>query len=181
MTTYRTCCNTNTCVEIVPSKCVTYTGTSTVDGPIDKAFTCTPNLNDIINLFDDDLKEIIAKAGVSKSALDAASTACGNTVVNTSVLPTYTINTARYSESEVIVQLVGVICALQKQLNYLKNEDTATDSGNVFWLELPLDQDFKTWLSINGACIITQPCVVGGNISTLRQLLQAIITKICSL
>jgi hypothetical protein len=168
-------------VEIVPSKCVTYTGTSTVGGPIDKEFTCTPNLNDIINLFDDDLKELIEKAGISKTALDAASSTCGTTVVNTSALSTYSINDTRYSQSEVIIQLVGVICNLQKRVNYLKTKAEATDSGNVFWLDLPLDQDFKTWLSVNGACLLTQPCAIGGNITTLRMLLQTIISKICSL
>jgi hypothetical protein len=76
--------------------------------------------------------------------------------------------------------LLNVVCALQKQVNYLKSENATTDSGNVFWLDLPLDQDFKTWLTVNGDCILTQPCVPAGGITNLRLLLQAMITTICS-
>jgi len=101
-------------------------------------------------------------------------------LVNTASLSTYEINNTRYVQSEVVVQLLNVVCALQKQVNYLKNKNATTDSGNVFWLDLPLDQDFKTWLSVNGTCILTEPCVPAGGITTLRGLLQAMITKICS-
>jgi hypothetical protein len=174
------CCEVNTCVEIVPSKCVKYTGTPTTDGPIDKEFNCTPYLNDIIGLFDDDLKEIIEKIGISKTALDAANTSCGLSLVNTATLDTYDINTNSYSQSEVIVQLLTVICNLKKEVNYLKNGNTTTNSGNVFWLDLPLDADFKNFITLNGSCLIDQPCVPAGGITTLRLLLQAMITKLCS-
>ena len=174
------CCEPNNCVEIIPSKCVKYTGTPTTNGPIDTEFTCTPYLNDVINLFDDDLKEIIEKIGINKTALDNANTSCGLGLVNTAALTTYTVNNTRYVESEVVVQLLNVVCALQKQVNYLKSGDVTTNSGNVFWLDLPLDLNFKTWLSVNGQCILDEPCVPAGGIIDLRGLLQALITKLCS-
>jgi len=177
---HKPCCEPNNCGEIIPSKCVKYTGTPTTNGPIDKEFECTPYLNDVIHLFDDNFKDIIEKIGISKSALDNANTSCGLGLVNTSSLTTYTVNDTRYVQSEVVVQLLNVVCALQKQVNYLKNENATTDSGNVFWMDLPLDQDFKTWLTVNGQCILTEPCVPAGGITTLRGLLQAMITKLCT-
>lgn len=180
MSQYKPCCEPNNCVEIVPSKCVKYTGTTTDNGPIDKAFACPPYLNDVVKLFDDDLKEIIEKLGISKTALDAANTSCGLNLVNTSSLTTYEINDTRYVQSEVVVQLLTVVCALQKQVNYLQSKDATVNSGNVFWLDLPIDQDFKNFLSTSGSCILTQPCVPAGGITNLRQLLQAMITQICS-
>ena len=119
------CCEPNNCVEIIPSKCVKYTGTPTTNGPIDTEFTCTPYLNDVINLFDDDLKEIIEKIGINKTALDNANTSCG----------------------------LGLVIT---------------------------DLNFKTWLSVNGQCILDEPCVPAGGIIDLRGLLQALITKLCS-
>ena len=38
---YKPCCEPNNCGEIIPSKCVKYTGTPTTNGPIDTEFTCT--------------------------------------------------------------------------------------------------------------------------------------------
>lgn len=180
MTTNKKCCEPNTCVEIVPSKCVKYTGTPTDGGPIDKEFNCTPYLNDIIGLFDDDLKDIIAKIGVNKTSLDSANTACGLGLVNTANLSTYEVNSNSYAQGEVIVQLLNVICALQKEVNYLKNGSATTNTQNVFWLDLPLDQNFKNFITTSGSCLITQPCVPAGGITTLRLLLQAMITKLCT-
>lgn len=177
---HKPCCEPNNCGEIIPSKCVKYTGTPPENGLIDKEFTCTPYLNDVIYLFDENLNEVVEKLGVSKTALDNANASCGLNLVDTSSIPTYQINDQRYVQSEVVVQLLGVICELQKQVNYLKTESTTTNSGNVFWLDLPLDQDFKTWLSLNGNCILTEPCIPAGGITTLRLLLQAIITKLCT-
>jgi hypothetical protein len=111
--------------------------------------------------------------------LDNANSACGLNLVDISSIPTYGINDTRYVQSEVVVQLLNVICELQKQVNYLKTESTTTNSGNVFWLDLPLDQDFKNFLTVDGNCILDQPCVPAGGITTLRQLLEAMIRKLC--
>ena len=109
---YKPCCEPNNCGEIIPSKCVKYTGTPTVGGPIDNEFTCTPYLNDVIHLFDDNLKDIVEKIGINKTALDNANSSCGLNLVNTASLSTYEVNDTRYVQSEVVIQaMITKLCS----------------------------------------------------------------------
>ena len=169
------CCEPNTCVELVPSGCVRYTGTPTTDSLIDKQDYCDPYLNDLIKLFDDTLTTLDGRVGIDKNTLDTANNACGTSpLLNTA---TITVKDEKYYSSEVVLELVKVVCELRTRLNYLKTKDVSTDSGNVFWMDLPLDDAFKVWLS--DQCLFTDPCS-GGSILTLRQLFQAIIVKLCA-
>lgn len=169
------CCPTNNCVEIVPSGCVKYTGTPTVGGLIDSFDSCDPYLNDLLKLLDDKVVNLDTRVGLNKTAFDSANTACGTTSVISTV--GLTVKDDKYYSSEVVLKLVGVICELRSRLNYLSAKDINTNSGNVFWMDLPLDASFKTWLS--GQCLGDDPCS-GDQIQTLRGLLQAIIVKLCT-
>jgi len=169
------CCPTNNCVEIVPSGCVKYTGTPTVGGLIDSFDSCDPYLNDLLKLLDDKVVNIDTRVGLNKTAFDAANTACGTTSVISTVGLTVTDN--KYYSAEVVIKLVAVICELRSRLNYLSAGNINTNSGNIFWMDLPLDTSFKTWLAANG-CLGDDPCS-GDEILTLRGLLQAIIVKLC--
>ena len=169
------CCPTNNCVEIVPSGCVKYTGTPTVGGLIDSFDSCDPYLNDLLKLLDDKVINIDTRVGLNKTAFDTANQACGTTPVISTVGLTVTDN--KYYSAEVVIKLVAVICELRSRLNYLSAGNINTNSGNIFWMDLPLDASFKTWLAANG-CLGDDPCS-GNEILTLRGLLQAIIVKLC--
>lgn len=169
------CCKQNTCVEIVPSGCVRYTGTPSTGSLIDSQEYCDPYLNDIIKLLDDNVTSLDTRVGLKKSEFDAVNTSCGTTpVIPTSGL---TVKNDKYYSAEVVMQLVTVICELRSRLNYLTAENINTNNGNVHWLDLPLDQSFKVWLA--DSCLITNPCD-NEPITDLRGLFQAIITKLCT-
>lgn len=174
------CCQTNTCVELVPSNCVRYTGTPTTGGLIDKQDYCDPYLNDIIKLFDDNLTDLDARVGLNKTAFDNTNNACGlNPVINTSGL---TVKNDKYYSSEVVLRLVGVICELRSRMNYLTSKDINTNSGNLHWEDLPLSPDFINWLE-QESCLVFQSDCVGGIITypkTLGGLLKTIIKKLCT-
>lgn len=164
-----TCCKTNTCVEIIPSGCVRYTGTPVTGGLIDKQDYCDPYLNEIINLFDTTLTDLDERVGLDKTEFDGAN-ACGlNPVLD---VTGYTVKDNKYYSSEVVKGLVGVICELRSRLNYLSDEDINTNPGNQHWTELPLGNKFDL------SCLDSY-CHTG-DILTLGQLLQALIGKICS-
>ena len=170
------CCPTNNCVEIVPSGCVKYTGTPTPGGLIDSFDSCDPYINDLFKLLDDKVVNIDTRVGLNKTTFDTANQACGTTPVISTVGLTVADN--KYYSAEVVLKLVGVICELRSRLNYLSSKDININSGNIFWMDLPLDSSFKTWLDVNG-CLGDDPCFVD-EILTLRQLLQAIIVKLCT-
>jgi hypothetical protein len=124
---------------------------------------------------DDKVINIDTRLGLNKTAFDNANTACGTTSVISTV--GLTVADDKYYSAEVVLKLVGVICELRSRLNYLSSKDINTNSGNIFWMDLPLDSSFKTWLA--DQCLGDDPCS-GDEILTLRQLLQAIITKLCT-
>jgi hypothetical protein len=124
---------------------------------------------------DDKVINIDTRLGLNKTAFDNANTACGTTSVISTV--GLTVADDKYYSAEVVLKLVGVICELRSRLNYLSSKDINTNSGNIFWMDLPLDSSFKTWLATQ--CLGDDPCS-GDEILTLRQLLQAIITKLCT-
>lgn len=164
------CCKTTSCVEITPSGCVKYTGTMVPNGLIAKQNYCDPYLNEIINLFDQTITDIDARVGLDKTSFDNQNVACGLTpVINTSSL---TVKDGKYYSSEVVQSLVGVICELRSRLNYLVDENINVNSGNKHWVDLPLGDHFDL-SCLNSYCD-------SGEITTLGQLLQAIIGKICA-
>ena len=173
------CCEPNTCVELVPSACVRYTGTPTVGGLIDKQDYCDPYLNELITLFDDNLSAMDVRVGIDKNTLDTANTSCGTVPLLN--LSTVTVRDEKYYSSEVVLKLVTVICELRSRLNYLVNENVNTNQGNLHWEDLPLSQNFKTWILQNGYldCLGNDPCDPLKEILTLGTLLQALIKKIC--
>ena len=163
------CCPSNNCVEIVPSGCVKYTGTPTVGGLIDSFDSCDPYLNDLLALLDDKVVSLDARVGLNKTAFDNANTACGLTsVISTTGL---TVKDDKYYSSEVVLKLIGVICELRSRMNYLSAGNINTNNGNIHWLDLPLDG------KINLDCL--ESYCAGGTILTLKDLLNAIIAKIC--
>ena len=164
------CCPTNNCVEIVPSGCVKYTGTPTVGGLIDSFDSCDPYLNDLLKLLDDKVVNIDTRVGLNKTAFDNANTACGTTSVISTVGLTVTDN--KYYSAEVVLKLVGVICELRSRMNYLSSDNINTNKGNIHWLDLPLDA------KLNLQCL-TSYCNPPAPILTLKDLLNAIIDKIC--
>lgn len=164
------CCQTNTCVEIVPSGCVRYTGAIAPNGLIVKQEYCDPYINDIIQLFDTTLSELDVRVGLNKTQFDNINTACGLTpVINTSSL---TVKDEKYYSSEVVQSLVGVICELRSKLNYLTSESININSGNLHWVDLPLGDHFEL------TCL--KSYCDDGKIITLKDLLQALIGKICT-
>jgi hypothetical protein len=172
-----TCCKTNTCVELIPSTCVRYTGTPTVGGLIDKQDYCDPYLNEIITLFDDNLTSLDTRVGLNKIAFDNINQACGlNDVINTSGL---TVKNDKYYSSEVVIELVRVICELRSALNYLTSQNIntlGTGSGVIHWQDLELKGTLKALL--DSSCFKDNPC--GGDpITTLGDLLETIISKLC--
>jgi len=169
------CCQTNNCAEILNSGCVKYTGVPTQDGLLDKADYCDPFLNDLVKFFDDNITKLDTRVGIDRNTLDNANTSCGTKPLMN--LSTVTVEDEKYYSAEVVLKLVGVVCELRSRLNYLKTKDISTDSGDVFWMDLPLDQAFKVWLS--DQCLGDDPCS-GDSIQTLRQLFQAIIVKLCA-
>lgn len=164
------CCPTNNCVEIVPSGCVKYTGTPTVGGLIDSFDSCDPYLNDLLKLLDDKVVNLDTRVGLNKTAFDSANTACGITpVISTTGL---TVTDDKYYSAEVVIKLVGVICDLRSKINYLSAGNINTNSGNIHWLDLPLDG------KVDLQCL-TSYCNPATPILTLKDLLNAIIEKIC--
>jgi hypothetical protein len=164
------CCPNNNCVEIVPSGCVKYTGTPTTGGLIDSFDSCDPYLNDLLKLLDDNVTLLDARVGLNKSNFDAANTACGTTpVISTTGL---TVKDDKYYSSEVVIKLVGVICDLRSRMNYLSAGNINTNKGNIHWLDLPLDG------KVNLGCL--ESYCQGGSITNLKELLNAIIAKICA-
>ena len=164
------CCPTNNCVEIVPSGCVKYTGTPTVGGLIDSFDSCDPYLNDLLKLLDDKVVNLDTRVGLNKTAFDNANTAYGLTsVISTAGL---TVTDDKYFSSEVVLKLIGVICELRSRMNYLSSDNINTNKGNIHWLDLPLDG------KLNLQCL-TSYCNPPAPILTLKDLLNAIIDKIC--
>lgn len=165
------CCPNNNCVEIVPSGCVKYTGTPTTGGLIDSFDSCDPYLNDLLKLLDDNVTLLDARVGLNKSTFDAANTACGTSpVISTTGL---TVKDDKYYSAEVVIKLVGVICELRSRMNYLSAGNINTNSGNIHWLDLPLDG------KVNLGCLTTYCDTLNQPILTLKDLLNAIIEKIC--
>jgi len=174
------CCQTNTCVELVPSTCVRYTGTPTVGNLIDKQAYCDPYLNDIIKLLDDNLSDLDVRVGLNKTAFDNTNNACGlNPVINTTGL---TVKNDKYYSSEVVLRLVSVICELRSRLNYL-TKNSINDSGALLhWEDMPLSSEFVTWLSNNACFSFDKPDCTAGEVyeQTLGGLLKVIIKKLCT-
>lgn len=172
------CCQTNTCVELVPSTCVRYTGTPTVGNLIDKQAYCDPYLNDIIKLLDDNLSDLDVRVGLNKTAFDNTNNACGlNPVINTTGL---TVKNDKYYSSEVILRLTSSLCQVRSSLNYLTSKDInvlGTGNGNIHWQDLVIKDSLKG--VIDASCLKDNPC--GGNpIVTLGDLLEALVIKICT-
>lgn len=168
------CCKTNTCVEITPSACVKYTGIPTVGGLIDKQDYCEPSLNELISLFDDTLTSLDTRVGLNKMTFDNVNQACGITpVINTSGL---TVKNDKYYSSEIVLQLVQVICELRSRLNYLTAADINTNDGTLHWQDLEIKGSLKTYLA--DSCFTTNICGTDG-IITLGDLLTAMVSKIC--
>jgi hypothetical protein len=169
------CCQTNTCVEIVPSGCVRYTGAIAPTGLIVKQEYCDPYINDIIQLFDTTLSELDVRVGLNKTQFDNINTACGLTpVINTSSL---TVKDEKYYSSEVVQSLVGVICELRSRLNYLTSESINVNEGNLHWEDLKLSENFITYLRVNASCL-GDACGVA-DIVTLSDLLKVLAVQIC--
>lgn len=169
------CCQTNTCVEIIPSGCVRYTGAIAPTGLIIKQEYCDPYINQIIELFDTTLSDLDTRVGLNKTQFDNINNACGGTpVINTSSL---TVKDEKYYSSEVVQSLVGVICELRSRLNYLTSENTNVNDGNLHWEDLRLSADFINYLRANASCI-SDACGVT-DVLTLSDLLKALAVKIC--
>jgi len=168
------CCpENNGCVEKVPSGCVIYTGSLTADSYLDnKDYCATTNINVVIKDIDDEITRLADSADIDKTIFDAANS-CGTGNVVTGM----TEHTGTYYSSEAVVKLLGVICDLKQRLNKLTSDSTDTDKGDVYLLDIELDADFLVWL--NSQCLGDNPCD-GQAITTLRGLLQAMITKICT-
>jgi len=174
-----TCCKTNTCVEIVPSGCVRYTGTAVPNGLIAKQNYCDPYLNEIINLFDTSITSLDKRVGLDKTSFDSANNACGVTPVLD--LTGYTVENNQYYSSEVVKGLVGVICELRSRLNYITSESIETNEGNVFWEDLKLSTDFVNWyvaFKRDNACLNDDSVCGTGLPVTLRDLLERMLTMI---
>lgn len=174
------CCKTNTCVDITPSACVRYTGIPTTGGLIAKQDYCDPYLNEIITLFDDSLTSLDARVGLNKVAFDNINQACGlNDVINTSGL---TVKDDKYYSSEVVIELVKVICELRSRVNYLTTKNINTNSGNLHWEDMPLSDEFIAWLSNNSCFSFDKPDCSTAEVydKTLGGLLKAIIKKLCT-
>jgi hypothetical protein len=106
---------------------------------------------------------------LNKTAFDSANTACGLTpVISTTGL---TVTDDKYYSAEVVIKLVGVICDLRSKINYLSAGNINTNSGNIHWLDLPLDG------KVDLGCL--ESYCQSGSILTLKDLLNAIIAKIC--
>ena len=169
------CCQTNTCVEIIPSGCVRYTGAIAPTGLIIKQEYCDPYLNQIIELFDTTLSDLDTRVGLNKTQFDNINNACGGTpVINTSSL---TVKDEKYYSSEVVQSLVGVICELRSRLNYLTSENINVNEGNLHWEDLKLSADFITYLRVNASCL-SDACGVT-DVLTLSDLLKVLAVQIC--
>ena len=167
------CCQTNTCVEIVPSGCVRYTGAIAPTGLIVKQEYCDPYINDIIQLFDTTLSELDVRVGLNKIQFDNINNACGLTpVINTSSL---TVKNEKYYSSEVVQSLVGVICELRSRLNYLTSENINVNEGNLHWEDLKLSAELKSFAT----CLADDRCN-NNEILTLGKLLEQLIIKVCA-
>jgi hypothetical protein len=174
------CCQTNTCVELVPSTCVRYTGTPTVGNLIDKQAYCDPYLNDIIKLLDDNLSDLDVRVGLNKTAFDNTNNACGlNPVINTAGL---TVKNDKYYSSEVILRLTSSLCQVRSSLNYLTSQDInvlGTGAGNIHWQDLELKGSLLTLVQTKSICLGDNYCS-GNEPKTLGQLLENLINKICN-
>lgn len=169
------CCQTNNCVEIIPSGCVRYTGTIAPAGLIVKQDYCDPYLNDIIQLFDTTLADLDVRVGLDKVEFDNINGSCGSVpVINTS---SFTVKDNKYYSADVVKSLVGVICELRSRLNYLTSENTNVNEGNLYWEDLKLSADFINYLRVNAPCI-SDACGVT-DVLTLSDLLKALAVKIC--
>lgn len=168
------------CVEIYPSGCVRYTGKQKAGQLLETNLDCNPGLNEVVELFDDTLSKLVDKDGIDKLTLDQANSACSSAPLL--ALNGITVEEGKYYSSEVVLQLVAVICELKSRLNYLLIENPATTSGNTHWEDLALSSDFKVWMQQNGyaECLGNDPCDAGQQILTLGTLLQALIKKICA-
>jgi hypothetical protein len=127
-------------------------------------------LNDLLKLLDDKVVNIDTRVGLNKTAFDTANTACGTTSVISTV--GLTVADDKYYSSEVVLKLVGVICELRSRMNYLSAGNINTNKGNIHWLDLPLDG------KLDLQCL-TSYCNPPAPILTLKDLLNAIIDKIC--
>ncbi len=168
------CCEDNGCVEKVPSGCVIFTGSLTENSYLSDKDYCNPNLNTIVKDIDDELTRLDTSLGLDKTAFDVVNSACGITPVLTGL----TEHSGKYYSSEVVMKLVTVICELRSRLNVLTTDDSNTNPGNKYLLDIALDNDFKNWLAVN-SCLGDDPCT-GNQISDLRGLLQAMIVKLCN-
>ena len=173
------CCQTNTCVEIVPSACVRYTGIPTTGSLIDKQNYCDPYLNEIIGLFDNNLTELDLRVGLNKTTFDNTNNACGlNPVINTTGL---TVKNDKYYSSEVLLRLTSSLCQVRSSLNYLTSKDInilGTGNGNIHWQDLVIKDSLKG--VIDASCLKDNPCG-GDKIETLGDLLETLVIKICCL
>ena len=167
------CCDDYSCAEIYPSKCIKYTGPQKTTNVLYKEFEgCNPNMQEVVELYDNHISDLLLKGGVDTAALKAASDACGLNLLNLANLSTYTYNQNKYVEGEVVVQLVNALCNVSKRLNYLMNE-SQTKQTDLFWLDLPLNG------KLDLKCFVTKDCDPLVEVKTLKDLLQEIIKKIC--
>jgi hypothetical protein len=168
-------CTTETsCVEKIPTGCVIYTGTPSTGSFLDNKNYCLPNLNVIIKDIDDEITVLAENVGLDKDAFDIVNTSCGVTPVVTGL----TTHVDKYYSSEVVMKLVTVICDLRSRLNILTSDSTDTNVGNKYLLDIELDAEFKSYL--NSTCLAGDNLCDGMEVTTLRDLFQTIITKLCT-
>jgi len=175
------CCQTNNCVEIIPSGCVRYTGAIAPTGIIVKKEFCDPYINDIIQLFDTTIADLDVRVGLNKIEFDNINNACGLTpVINTS---SFTVKDDKYYSAEVVKSLVGVICELRSRLNYLVSENININDGNTHWEDLKLSTDFVNWYVAhkrNNPCLNDDDSCGSGLPVTLRDLLEKMLIIIAN-
>jgi len=157
-------CKTNSCSDLIPSMCVLFTGQLHTDTPL--TLDCHSDLNDVIYEIDGQLVKLLTEYGIPLIDINSAN-ACNIAEIkelNTNSLYRVSIEKARTTST--VVQLIKVICDLNGRLTTMETD--------CCWDSLLKGIDLHCLQKI-----YDDPCGGVNEIKSYKDLLQAIIIKLC--
>lgn len=158
-------CTLNTCSEITPSMCVSFTGTL-IAGSYINLTGCNPNLNEFLEEVDILLKKILDNQNPTLIAVQNAN--CGFSEITNLLSIKSNLDGDNVITSKLIVSLLKIICDQQTEINAIKTN---------IW-----DYDLPTSILDNLQCfsgILNDPCNNPIKIKTFKDLLLIMIDRLC--
>lgn len=157
-------CKINSCDQLIPSMCVLYTGELSKDSSLN--LDCNANLNDVIFEIDSQLIKLLGEYGIPLIDINTANACNIQEFKDLNTNSTYRVSIDKARTTSTVVQLIKVVCDLHDRVTTLEDE--------CCWGSPLKDIDLHCLPKI-----YDDPCGGVNEIKTYKDLLQALIIKLC--